>query len=145
MKLKKLSLIAAAFALSLTATSSPVKAETTKASPLVVAQGQQQAPGPRIQLSDAQKTEMEKIRLDTRSRIEKIFTAQQKKQLQAAIKAGQPPQQAFGSLKFTPEQQTRLRDIMQSSQQKVEAILTPEQKQQLVQMRQNRPQQPKKQ
>ncbi|MBW4667884.1 MAG: hypothetical protein KME60_10750 [Cyanomargarita calcarea GSE-NOS-MK-12-04C] len=141
MKLKNLSLIAAAFALSLTATSSRVTAQTTSASPLIIAQGQQQAPGPRIQLSDVQKTEIEKIRLDTRSRIEKIFTAKQKKQLEASMKAGQPAQQALSSLKFTPQQQTQLRDIMQSSQQKVEALLTPEQKQQLVQMRQNRPQQ----
>jgi periplasmic protein CpxP/Spy len=141
MKLKNLSLIAAAFALSLTVAPSGVKAETTSTSPLIVAQGQQQAPGPRIQLSEAQKTEIEKIRLDTRTRIEKIFTPKQKKQLEASLKAGQPAQQALGSLKFSPEQQTQLRDIMQSSQQKVEGILTTEQKQQLLQMRQNRPQQ----
>lgn len=157
MKLKSLSLIAGAVALTLTTTSFAVKAQTSSASPLLLAQAQQQ--GPRqgkkafwseLGLTQAQQTRLREIRQNTRTQIEGVLTQEQKDQLRAAAEArrtqrqaGQPGQRlgrqgrGFASLNLTEDQKNRIRAIKESSKQQMEAVLTSEQRTKIQQFRQN--------
>jgi periplasmic protein CpxP/Spy len=127
MKFKNISLLAA-LALSLTAVPHAAIAKPTQS----VAQNQQTprdvAAPPQIKLSAQQKTRIDQIRTNVRSQIEKVLTDSQRKQVQAGLKAGQPPRQVFSGLKFTPQQQQDLRQIMVNSQQQIEGVLTAQQK-----------------
>jgi periplasmic protein CpxP/Spy len=155
MKLKSLSLIASAVALTLTTTSFAVKAQTSSASPLLLAQAQEQ--GPRqgkkafwseLGLTEAQQTRLKEIRRNTRTQIEGVLTQEQKNQLQAAVEArggqaGQPGQRlgrggkGFANLNLTEDQKSRIQAIKESSKQQMDAVLTPEQRTKLQQFRQN--------
>ncbi len=137
MKFKNISLLAA-LALSLTAVPHAANAKPTQA----VAQNQQTprdvAAPPQIKLSPQQKSEIDKIRNNVRSQIEQVLTAQQRKDVQAGLKAGQPPREVFSALKFTQQQQQQLREIMIASQRQMEGVLTTEQKQQIQKYQQSR-------
>lgn len=80
MKLKPLSLVAGAIALTLTATSFAVNAQTASPSPLLVAQTPQKGRGAwkELGLTDAQKTQIQTIRRDSRTKFEAILTPEQK-------------------------------------------------------------------
>jgi Trypsin-like peptidase domain len=97
---------------------------------------------PNIKLSAKQQQDIEKIRTKVRTQVKNVMTPQQIQQIEAAMKAGQNPRDAFSNVKFTAQQQQSLRQIMLSSQKEMEGVLTNEQKQQLQQYRQS--QQPKK-
>jgi Spy/CpxP family protein refolding chaperone len=94
----------------------------------------------KLNLSDAQKQQMQQLRQETRAQIEAVLTPEQKAQLQTLKEQGQNQRQrrrdVLSSLNLTPEQQERIRAIRQEAKQKMDAILTPEQKQQLEQRRQ---------
>jgi periplasmic protein CpxP/Spy len=136
MKLKDLSLIAGAIALTLTAVPFSVKAETT-GTPLQLAQSQPtKPPQGGIQLTPQQQTKIEQIRGNVRKQIEQVLTQDQRTQIKTAMEAGKPPREAFGALKFSPQQQTQLQQIMVSSQQQMEAVLTSDQKAELARLRQ---------
>ncbi|PMB19710.1 hypothetical protein [Fischerella thermalis] len=139
MKLKNLSLIAtAAAALSFTVIPQrSVQAESAPKVPLQLAQANQQLQPPRIQLSQQQQQKIAQIRANARNSIEKVLTQKQRDQIKTAMQSGQPPQQAFAALDFTPQQKTQLQQILVSSQQQMEAVLTPQQKKQLDQYREN--------
>lgn len=156
MKLKNLSLIAAAFALSLTATPFAVNAQQNPETPTQVKPQRGNGAFERLGLSEEQKTKMKEIRQNTRAQMQAVLTPEQQQQLQAAMQArqgqpGQPrgqgerPKKGWASLNLTPEQQTRMREIKESEKSQIQAILTPAQQQQLQQYRDNMrsPQQPK--
>lgn len=116
---------------------------------LILAQGK----GNRLNLTDAQKTQMRQIREATRAQIENVLTQEQKDKLRAAMEQrrqqrgqqqaqqqGQRGQrgQVWSSLNLTADQQAQIKRIREESRQKMQAVLTPEQQQQMQQMRQER-------
>jgi len=139
MKFKNLSLIAGAFALTLTAVPFSVKAETTSNAPVRQAQTQPTKPAQPsggIQLTPEQQTQIEQIRGNVRKQIEQVLTKEQRTQIQTATQSGKSGREAFQGLTFTPKQQNQLRQIMLSSQQQQEAVLTADQKAELGRLRQ---------
>ena len=139
MKLQKLSLMVGAIALSLTATTVAVKAQTTKPSPLVVAQAQEHHSfEQRLGLTDDQKAKMAEIRSNTRAQMQKILTPEQQNHLTTAMKNHQDRRSAMASLNLTDDQKNQLKQLRQSEKTQIDGILTPEQKQQMQQFRQNR-------
>jgi periplasmic protein CpxP/Spy len=136
MKLKNLSLVAAAIALSFTPMVFGAEAQANSSSNSIIAQGQKPEAKRGIQLTEGQKKKINAIRTETRTKIEGIFTDQQKQQLQAAIESGQSPRDAFGALKLTSKQQQDIQEVLAYSNKKMEAVLTDEQKRQLIEMQQ---------
>ncbi|MEH2067177.1 MAG: P pilus assembly/Cpx signaling pathway, periplasmic inhibitor/zinc-resistance associated protein [Nostoc sp.] len=148
MKLKTLSLIAGAIALSLTTTSFAVVAQTASPSPLLLAQTPQKPKGPwaELGLTDTQKSQIQSIRRDSRAKYEAVLTPEQKAKLEAAKQARQAERQAgqrrggrknFADLNLTEAQKTQMRQIRESEKQQIQAVLTPEQRQKLEQFQQN--------
>jgi len=157
MKFKPLSLVAGAIALTITAIPFAAQAQMRSSSPLQVAQtartkgGQKGAWGmQRLNLTEAQKAQMQTIKNNTRTQIEAILTPEQKATLAAAKQARQGERQAgqrqrgqgkkkkgWANLNLTEQQQTQMRQIRESSKQQMQAVLTPEQRQQMQEMRQN--------
>ncbi|MCC5615105.1 P pilus assembly/Cpx signaling pathway, periplasmic inhibitor/zinc-resistance associated protein [Nostoc sp. CHAB 5836] len=157
MKLKALSLVAGAFtkcapcalALTLTATSFAVNAQTASPSPVLLAQTPQKERGPwkDLGLTDAQKNQIQAIRRDSRTKFEAVLTPEQKTKLEAIKQARQAQRQAgerlgkggFADLNLTEAQKTQIRQIRESEKQQIQAVFTPEQRQKLDQFRQNAP------
>ncbi|AFY99141.1 Spy/CpxP family protein refolding chaperone [Calothrix sp. PCC 6303] len=137
MNYKKLPLLASAIALTLIALPHNANAKTPSTSTQQLAQAQP----PSIKLSAKQQQDIEKIRTKVRTQVKNVMTKQQIQQIEAAMKAGQNPRDAFANVKFTQQQQQSLRQIMISSQKEMEGVLTAEQKKQLQEYR--RSQQPK--
>ncbi|MEH2150744.1 Spy/CpxP family protein refolding chaperone [Nostoc sp.] len=165
MKLKVLSLVAGAIALTLTATSFAVHAQTASPSPVLLAQTPQKERGPwkELNLTDAQKSQIQAIRRDSRTKFDAVLTPEQKAKLEAAKQARQAERQArkaqgqtgqgqrqpgqhhggrkgnFADLNLTEAQKTQMRQIRESEKQQIQAVFTPEQRQKLEQFRQNAP------
>lgn len=156
MKLKALSLVAGAIALTLTATSFAVNAQTASPSPVLLAQTPQKERGPwkELGLTDAQKTQIQAIKRDSRTKIEAVYTPEQKAKLEAAKQARQAQRQAgqgqrqpgqrrgkggYADLNLSEAQKTQIRQIQESKKQQIQAVLTPEQRQKMEQFRQNAP------
>ncbi|WP_251960421.1 Spy/CpxP family protein refolding chaperone [Nostoc commune] len=156
MKLKALSLVAGAISLTLSATSFAVHAQTASPSPVLLAQTPQRQKGPwkDLNLTDAQKTQIQTIRRDSRTKFEAVLTPEQKAKLEAAKQARQAQRQAgqgqrqpgqrrgkggFADLNLTEAQKTQMRQIRESEKQQIQAVFTPEQRQKLEQLRQNAP------
>ncbi len=144
MKLQKLPLIVGTIVISLIATTSAVKAETTAQRPLIVAQNRvaqnrQNNKWERLNLTEEQRTQIQAIKRETRSQIEGILTPEQRQQAQTAWNnnGGDKPKNGLRNLNLSDEQRTQVREIMRSSKEKMEAVLTPEQKEQLRQMKQD--------
>ncbi|AFZ59556.1 P pilus assembly/Cpx signaling pathway, periplasmic inhibitor/zinc-resistance associated protein [Anabaena cylindrica FACHB-243] len=149
MKLKSLSFIAAAFALTLTATPFVAQAQQTPSSNQPGKEFAEKGPWQKLGLTDAQKTRMQEIRRNARAEMEKVLTTEQKEQLKAAMQArkeqgsqgqgrGQWKKDGFAGLNLTEAQKTRMREIKESSKQQMQAVLTPAQQEQLKQMWENR-------
>ena len=156
MKLKALSLVAGAIAFTLTATSFAVNAQTASPSPVLLAQTPQKERGPwkELGLTDAQKTQIQTIKRDSRTKMEAVLTPEQKAKLQAAKQARQAERQAgqgqrqpgerrgkggYADLNLSEAQKTQMRQIRESEKQQIQGVLTPEQRQKLEQFRQNAP------
>ncbi|MEH2283237.1 MAG: P pilus assembly/Cpx signaling pathway, periplasmic inhibitor/zinc-resistance associated protein [Nostoc sp.] len=165
MKLKALSLVAGAIALTLTATSFAVHAQTASPSPVLLAQTPQKERGTwkELGLTDAQKTQIQTIRRDSRTKFEAVLTPEQKAKLEAAKQAHRAEWQArkaqgqtgqgqrqpgehhgrkkgdFADLNLSESQKTQIRQIRESEKQQIQAVFTPEQRQKLEQFRQNAP------
>lgn len=108
----------------------------------------------RLNLTDAQKTQMRQIREATRAQIENVLTQEQKDKLRAAREQRRQQReqqqaqqggerrgqrsQVWASLNLTAEQQAQIKRIREESRQRMQAVLTPEQQQQMQQMRQER-------
>lgn len=155
MQLKTLSFIAGAisyagcFAIALTLSVTPLaaQAQVNSSTPLLAqARGEKKGGWPELGLTDAQKSQLQQIRRNTRSQIEAVLTAEQKAQLQAAKQQAQQGGQRQGykkvwqSLNLTDAQKSQIQAIKNSSRQQMDAVFTPEQKAKLQQMRQNRQQ-----
>ncbi|MBN3926600.1 P pilus assembly/Cpx signaling pathway, periplasmic inhibitor/zinc-resistance associated protein [Nostoc sp. NMS4] len=165
MKLKALSLVAGAIALTLTATSFAVHAQTASPSTVLLAQTPHKERGPwkDLGLTDTQNAQIETIRRDSRTKFEAVLTPEQKAKLEAAKQARRAEWQArkaqgqtgegqrqpgehhgrkkgdFGDLNLSEAQKTQMRQIRESEKQQIQAVLTPEQRQKLEQFRQNAP------
>jgi Spy/CpxP family protein refolding chaperone len=149
MKTKTLSLIAAAFALTLTATPFVAQAQETFPSRQPGKEFAEKGPWKQLGLTDAQKAKMQEIRRNTRAEMEKVLTPEQKEQLKAAMqeRRGQRSQgegrgkgkknNPFASLNLSEAQKTRMQEIKESSKQQIEAVLTPAQREQMKQIQQN--------
>lgn len=149
MKIKTLSLIAAAFALSLTAI--PFTAEAQQTSPTRQAGKEfgKRGPWKQLGLTDEQKTKMREIRRNARAEMKKVLTPAQQETLKAAMQQRRNQglqgkgkrewrKQVFNSLNLTNTQKNQMRAIKESTKQQMKAVLTPGQLEQLQQMRQNR-------
>lgn len=137
MKLKKLSIIAAAIAICSATFGQAAFANSTNLQQNKIAQARTQNSQPPaaaggIRLTPDQQKKLAQIQANTRSQIEKIFTAEQKRTAEARLKAGIPPRQVFAELKFTPKQRNDMQRVFLSSQQQIEALLTKEQKEQII-------------
>ncbi|NMG21151.1 Spy/CpxP family protein refolding chaperone [Brasilonema bromeliae] len=138
MKLKNLSLICGAIALSLTTASFAVKAEANSSLPLVVAQSQEKEGSfQRLGLTSDQKAKIKEIRTNTRTEVDKILTEQQREQLKTA-RQNRQGKGGFAALNLSDDQKNQLKQVMQSQKTQIEAVLTPEQKQQLQKYRQEK-------
>lgn len=89
----------------------------------------------RLNLTEAQKTQMKQIREATRAQMDTVLTDAQKSELAAAKQERRRP-----NLSLTEAQKTRMKEIREQARQRMEAILTPEQRAQLEQMKQQRQQ-----
>lgn len=138
MKLKKLSFLAGAVALTLTAIPFAAQAEITSSSPIVVAQGKKQGRWKRLNLTEEQKTQMQQIKESARAEMEQILTPEQLQKLQEAKASGQKKRGVFRSLNLTDAQKAELKKVRESKKAQFEAILTEEQKAQIQEMRQMR-------
>ena len=162
MKLKALSLVAGAIALTLTATSFAVDAQTASPSPVLLAQTPHRGYWKDLGLTDAQKTQIQAIKRDSRTKMEAVLTPEQKAKLEAAKQARRAEWQArkaqgqtgqrqpgqhhgrkkgdFADLNLSEIQKTEIQQIRESEKQQIQAVYTPEQRQKLEQFRQNRQQ-----
>jgi Spy/CpxP family protein refolding chaperone len=146
MKLKTLSFIAGAIALTLTATPFIVKAQTSDV-------GEQQPNSQvhkkgnwqKLNLTDSQKQQMRDIRQAARTKIEAVLTPDQLAKFKAEHPEGQEGKREhvkhqggrFASLNLTPDQKTQIKKIMQESREEVKGVLTPEQQKQMQEFRKN--------
>ncbi len=94
---------------------------------------------PDLNLTEAQKQQMQSLKESTRTKINAVLTDAQRTQLEAAIKSGTKPRQAMRSLNLSADQKTRVRAIKEAVKIQKQALLTPEQKQKLQESRANRP------
>jgi Spy/CpxP family protein refolding chaperone len=97
-----------------------------------------------LNLTDAQKAQIQQIKQSTRQQMDAVFTPEQKEQLRVAREQKQRP-----NLTLTDAQKAQLKAIRESSKTQMDAVFTPEQKQKLSELhqqwrqnRQNRQQQP---
>ncbi|MEA5574861.1 P pilus assembly/Cpx signaling pathway, periplasmic inhibitor/zinc-resistance associated protein [Anabaena sp. UHCC 0451] len=153
MKRKTLSFIAAAFALTLTATPFVAQAQQTAPSPQAGKEFTQKGPWKKLGLTDEQKAKMQEIGRNTRAEMDKVLTPAQKEQLKAQMQErrnqrsqgegrsegkGRGKREPFASLNLTEAQKTRIQEIRKSSKQQMEAVLTPAQREQLKKMWENK-------
>ncbi|TAE58584.1 MAG: P pilus assembly/Cpx signaling pathway, periplasmic inhibitor/zinc-resistance associated protein [Nostocales cyanobacterium] len=149
MKVKTLSLIAAAFAVTLTVTPLVAQAQDATPSRQPGKEYRQKGAWEKLGLTEEQKARMMEIRRNTREEMLKVLTPEQKEQLKAKMQErrsqaargegmgkGKMKGEPFASLNLTEAQKTRMKAIKDAEKQQVEAILTPAQKQQLQEMKQ---------
>ncbi|MDH6060160.1 Spy/CpxP family protein refolding chaperone [Chrysosporum bergii ANA360D] len=136
MRLKSLSLLAGAIALTVTTIPFAVQAQIARSSSPQMAQmmggerGGMKGPWQRLNLTDAQKAQMQTIRSNTRDKIEAVLTPEQKEAAQNQMK-----KKVWADL--TEEQKTQIRQIRELSKEQMLQVLTPEQRQQLEETREN--------
>lgn len=89
-----------------------------------------------LNLTEAQREQMQQIREQTKAQIEQILTPEQRATLQASQQNGGKKRGAFKDLNLSDAQKQQMRQIKQSSMQRMQAILTPEQRATLQQKKQ---------
>lgn len=89
-----------------------------------------------LNLSEAQKAEMTRIREATRQQLETVFTEEQREQMRVAREQRQRP-----NITLSDTQKAQLKAIYEESRRQMQAVLTEQQQQQLEQMRSTRGQQ----
>lgn len=146
MKIKLMPMLLGAIALGAVATPFAVNAQANLSAQPLLAQAQQgqqrqgkQGKWAKLNLTDAQKQEMNRIKQETRAQMQSILTPDQQAKLQAATQNGQGRnrqawQEVMSSL--SDEQKAQMRTLKQQQQSRIEALLTDAQKQQLEQMKQ---------
>ncbi|MEA5616305.1 P pilus assembly/Cpx signaling pathway, periplasmic inhibitor/zinc-resistance associated protein [Cronbergia sp. UHCC 0137] len=137
MKFKTLSLMAGAIALTLTATPFAVQAQTNFSAPIQIAQGKNNLD--KLELTDAQKTQIQEIQRNTKAEIEKILTSEQKAKLKAEKRKARRQRRkggdVFASLNLTETQKTQISQIKESAKQQINAVLTPAQREQMEELK----------
>jgi Spy/CpxP family protein refolding chaperone len=91
----------------------------------------------KLNLSDAQKSQMKSIRDSAKARRQSIFTDEQRAIMNQSRESGDR-KGARKSLNLTADQKTQLQAIEQDTKTQMKNILTPQQQQQLEQMQQQR-------
>ncbi|NEP19997.1 MAG: hypothetical protein F6J97_24435 [Leptolyngbya sp. SIO4C1] len=87
-----------------------------------------------LNLTEAQSTQIEAIRSDTRSQIEAVLTPEQ----QASLDDSESFRRGLKALDLSDDQRSQIRSIHASSREQIEAVLTEEQRQQLLAARDRR-------
>ena len=131
MKLKKLSILAGAVALTLSAIPFSAQAEISSSSPTVVARAQRnkgQGKFKRLNLTEDQKAQLQEIKKSARAEMKQILTPDQLQKLQEAKASGQKKRGIFRSLNLTEDQKAKLKKVRESKKRQIEAILTEEKK-----------------
>lgn len=128
LKLKSISWVASAIALSLTAIVVPSFAQTTPRPPI-----SERPAFVGVELTPQQQAEIEEIRLSARDRIEELLTEGQRQAFRDAVASGEGMRQAFAAMDLTPTQKEELRGIFRSTRSEMAAVLTPEQQDQIRQ------------
>ena len=83
-----------------------------------------------LNLSEAQSSQIEAIRTETRSQTEALLTPEQRETLAAS----DSPKRAFRALDLSDDQRSQIRSLREGSRDQINAILTEEQRQQLSEM-----------
>ncbi len=137
--IKKLSFLAGAIALTLTAIPFAAQAQFNSSEPIVVAQRQKRGGWKnKLNLSEEQKAKMQEIKQNARTEMEKILTREQLDKLEAAKASGQKKRGVWRTLNLTEDQKAQIKKIRENKKAQFQAILTDEQKAQMQEMRQNR-------
>ncbi|MEM9925494.1 MAG: Spy/CpxP family protein refolding chaperone, partial [Cyanobacteria bacterium P01_D01_bin.50] len=123
MKLKKLSFLASAIALTLTAIPFTAQADINSSEPVIVAQGRKEGKLQRLNLTDEQKTQMQAIKEDARAQMKEILTQDQLEKLETAKANGQKKRGVWRTLNLTEDQKAELKKIRESKRSQIEAIL----------------------
>ena len=85
-----------------------------------------------VQLTEQQKSMMNKLESDILPQLESILTPEQRDQFKTAIADGANPRKAFKSMALTPDQKSKLAGVFKSLPKKdIFSSLTPEQKKEL--------------
>jgi Spy/CpxP family protein refolding chaperone len=90
--------------------------------------------GQKLNLTDAQKAQLQEIRQTTHSRVEAVLTADQKAQLETAKQQGTKLREAFQSLNLSDDQRQQIQTIREEGRQQMESVLTSEQREQKVKL-----------
>ncbi len=77
-----------------------------------------------LKLTEPQKAALLKAAQDRRTKVQGILTADQKKTIATARKAGQSPQAVMQSINLSTQQKTQLQQLAQAHRQQVQSILT---------------------
>jgi Spy/CpxP family protein refolding chaperone len=147
MKVKLMSMLAGAIALSAVVAPFAVNAQNNPSVRPLLAQGQQrQGKWSKLNLTDAQKDQMRQIKEETRAKMQAVLTSDQQAKLQTLMQErkaqngqGSNPQarrNIMAELNLTDEQKAQMREIMQEQKARMDEVLTAEQKQEIEQMRQ---------
>ncbi len=78
--------------------------------------------GDKKNLTQAQRTQMEQVKDNTRSQLETVLNPQQQAQFQSAVEDGQKMRSAVANLNLSQEQQTQVEEIMQIAKEQKRAI-----------------------
>ena len=139
MKLKKLSFLAGAIALTLSAIPFAAQAQINSSEQIVVAQGKKQGGWKnKLNLTETQKARMQEIKESARADMKKILTSDQLEKLEAAKASGEKKRGVWDSLNLTDVQKAKLKKIKEAKKAAFEAILTDVQKAQMQEMKQMR-------
>ena len=91
-----------------------------------------------LKLTEEQKSQIQEIRKNYRSKIGDILTSEQKAALESAKRQGQNRRRAMQNLNLSSEQKQKLQELKKSKRQEIAGILTAEQKQKLQEIGQQR-------
>ena len=83
-----------------------------------------------LTLTEAQSSQVEAIRTETRSQMEAVLTPEQRQTLAAS----DSPREGFRALDLSDDQRSEIRSLRESSREQINAILTDEQRQQLAEL-----------
>ncbi|HIK19093.1 MAG TPA: hypothetical protein IGS53_27945 [Leptolyngbyaceae cyanobacterium M33_DOE_097] len=83
-------------------------------------------------LTEEQKAKIKQIHENTRSKIERLLTTEQKAQLNALTKTRQPrSRQPLPQLNLSPEQEKQVRQLLQAEREQIFEVFTPAQQEQI--------------
>lgn len=137
--IKKLSFLAGAVALTISAIPFAAQAQINSSEQTVIAQRQKRGGWKnKLNLTDAQKTQMQEIKQSARAEMQRILTPEQLNKLEEAKASGQKKRGVWRTLNLTDAQKAELKKVRENKKAEFKAILTDEQKAQLEEMKQMR-------